>query len=743
MAKKKAAKSRMRKKFLRYFWGLFTFSVLFVVALITSIIIGIFGKLPSTEKLENPASRLALATEVISVDGVILGKYFNENRSFVEYDDLSLSLTKALISTEDVRYYQHSGIDWKGTSSIPLYLLRGKKKGASTITQQLAKNLFPRKKFDNIFIIIIRKLKEWIIAIRLERFYTKEEIITMYLNTVDFGSNSYGIKSASKTYFNKEPGELNVQEAATLIGVLKATSTFNPKLNPENSKERRNVVLSQMKKYGEITKQEYDSVSKLPIELNYRVESHNRGLARYFREYLRIYLNDWCKENNIDLYSSGLKIYTTIDSRMQTYAEHASRKHLSQLQEEFFKHKRNNTKAPFDWRMTDKQIEQVMHQALKRSDRYRDLKKLDLSFDEILKVFNIPVKMRIFAYKGDIDTILSPMDSIKYYKYFLNPGFMAMETQSGHIVAWVGGIEYRYFKYDHVNVHAKRQVGSTFKPFVYTTAIMNGYSPCLKVPNMPVIFPEFDNWKPKNADGKYGEMKSLQWGLANSVNCITAWVIKQVGAEATVQLARKMGITSHIDPYPSICLGTYDISVIEMISALNTYTNKGVWVEPIFITKIEDRNGYVLKEFVPREVEVLDEPTNYVMLDMLMNVVNRGTANRLRYRYGFTNQIAAKTGTTQNNSDGWFIGMTPQITAGGWVGAEDRGVHFNSTALGQGANMTLPIWAYFMQQVYADSTLNIKKINFVKPEEDLPVEIECYKYKDESDLEFKEFDKPF
>ena len=444
----------------------------------------------------------------------------------------------------------------------------------------------------------------------------------MYLNTVDFGSNSYGIKSASRTFFNKPPIDLKVEEAATLIGLLKATQYFSPIYNYDNSVKRRNIVLKQMMKYNFIPRTQFNSICKLPIKLDYSVESQNQGIARYFREFLRMELAGWCEENGYDIYTSGLRIYTTINSKMQRYAEEAVREQLKSLQKTFYEHWKNWKNAPFDYRMTKKEINQLMESSIKRTDRYRVLKAGGATWDQIIANFNTPVKMKVFTYDHEEIRTMTPYDSIKYYKFFLNPGFMAMDPATGHIKAWVGGIDYKYFKYDHVNKNAKRQVGSTFKPFVYTTAIMNGYSPCLKVPNVPVVFPEFNNWQPKNSDGKYGGMITLQGGLAESNNCVTSWIIKQIGAKAVVELAKKMGIESQMDPYPSIALGTPDISVYEMVGAFNTFANKGVWVEPSYITRIEDKNGNILKQVVPREVEVLDAAYDYVMVTMLMNVVN-------------------------------------------------------------------------------------------------------------------------
>ncbi len=729
--KKKKTKSKKisYKKYTKIIWAIFLFFIILFSSFIFSISAGWIGELPSTTKLENPET--PLATEIYSSDSVLIGKFFNENRSSVSFDELSPYIINALIATEDIRFYKHSGIDWKGVSAIPLYLIKNETRGASTITQQLAKNLFPRESFATIPEIIVRKLKEWIIAIRLEKFYTKDEIITMYLNTVDFGSNAFGIKSASKTYFSKYPIDITMDEAAILVGLLKATSYYNPRINPENSKKRRNTVLSQMLKYNYISEEEFDSTKSLPIKLSYEVSSQNIGIARYFRGHVRMYLKDWCKENNIDLYGDGLKIYTTIDSRMQKYAEASVTEHMKDLQATFYKHWKGVYNAPFGWKLSKENVEKLMRISMRRTDRYRILKATGMSWDSIYDNFQQVQKMQVFTYDGRKDTILSPYDSIFYYKWFLNPGFMAMDSKSGEIRAWVGGIDFRFFKYDHVNKKAKRQVGSTFKPFVYSTAIENGYSPCLKIPNVPTVFPDFDNWKPQNSDGKYGGMLRMEEGLAQSNNCITAWLIKRVTPEAVLEKAGAMGIdTSNIKPYPSIALGTPDISVYEMVGAFNTFTNNGVWIEPTIIRRIEDKNGNIIKRYVPREIEVFDETHNYVILNMLKKVstMRGGTAVRLRFRYNFTNEIAAKTGTTQNNSDGWFLGAVPDLTAGCWVGAEDRSAHFRSTHLGQGANMALPIWALFMQKVYKDSTLNISKEPFEKPEEELPYEIDCKKY---------------
>ena len=711
----------------KLFWKVIIYGILIFVLLIASVGFGLFGELPSFRDLENPKSNLA--TEVISSDGNILGTYFIQNRSNAKYKDLSPNLVNALIATEDVRFYKHSGVDLKGTFAIIFYSAIGKKRGSSTITQQLAKNLFPRKK-QNIFNIGIIKLKEWLTAIKIERNYTKEEIITMYFNTVDFGSNSYGIKAASKTYFSKTPNKLSIDESALLVGILKGTTVFSPIKNPERAIKRRNVVLEQMEKYGFISEAELIENNSKELNLQFQSPDHNQGSATYFREYVRQEVTAWCKENKkadgetYDIYRDGLKIYTTIDSRMQAYAEAAVKEHLTYLQAEFYKHWKGKT----PWgENTD-----IISTSMRRSDRYQQLKEEGTAESEIKKIFDTPIKMTLFSWAGDIDTTLSPIDSIKYYKWYLRSSFMSMDPHNGAIKAWVGGPNYEYFKYDQVKM-GKRQVGSTFKPFVYTVAMDNGWSPCYEAPNLPIVFEDFDNWSPKNSDGKQGGMMTLRNGLANSVNLITAYMMKQVGPQAVVNVAKKMGITSDIPAYPSICLGTADVSLYEMVGAYSTYANKGVWTEPVYISRIEDKNGNVLYEKIPRKVDALSEQTAYLMLFMLRGVIDKGTGLRLRGpRYRFTNPIAGKTGTTQENSDGWFIGITPDLVSGVWTGAEDRSVHFRSTNLGEGANTALPIWALYMKKVYADATLKISKGDFIAPAGGLDVEIDCDKFKKQS-----------
>jgi penicillin-binding protein 1A len=714
-------------KYVRNFWKIILFGFLFFALLIASVGFGLFGTLPSFRDLENPKSNLA--SEVISSDQAVLGTYYVQNRSNARFKDLSPNLVNALIATEDVRFYQHSGIDLRGTFAIIFYNAIGKKRGSSTISQQLAKNLFPRQR-SNMWTIGIIKLKEWLTALKIERNYTKEEIITMYFNTVDFGNNSYGIKSAAKTYFNTTPDKLSIEQAALLVGILKGTSYFSPVRNPERALNRRNIVLDQMNKYGYLDDKEYAELKEKPLELKYQNPDHNQGMATYFREYLRLELTQWCKENkkpdgtNYDLYRDGLKIYTTINSRMQGYAEQAVKDHLTYLQGEFF----NHWKGRVPWGKN----EDIIVQALKRSERYLDMRESGASQDSIEKAFNTPVPMTIFSWKGDIDTVMSPLDSIKYYKWFLRSSFMSMDPQTGQIKAWVGGPNYEYFKYDQVKM-GKRQVGSTFKPFVYTVAMDNGWSPCYEAPNLPVVFEDYNNWSPKNSDHKEGGMMTLRMGLANSVNLITAYLMKQIGPQAVVNVAHKMGITSELPPYPSIALGTADVSLYDMVGAYSTYANKGVWTEPVYLMRIEDKNGNVLFEKVPKRVDALSEQTAYLMLYMMKGVTDLGTGRRIRGpRYRIPYPIAGKTGTTQDNSDGWYIGITPNLVSGVWTGAEDRIVHFRSTNLGEGANTAIPIWAMFMKKVYDDPTIKISKGDFEAPKGGLSVEIDCDKYKQQN-----------
>jgi len=741
LKKKKVDKPKDNNKsvnrIIKFLWLGFFGGLVFVSLLFTAISIGWLGFMPSFEELENPKSNLA--SEIYSADQVLIGKYFIENRSNVHFDELSPNLVEALIATEDARFYEHSGVDLRALLRVLKGIVTGHRAGGgSTITQQLAKNLFPREKVSKLG-VAVQKFKEWVIATKLEYNYTKDEIMAMYLNTVTFGANTFGIKTASKTFFGKLPIDLNRQEASMLVGLLKAPSYYNPKRNPKHAMRRRSVVLNQQMKYNFITEEEYDSLKVLPIDLsNYHRVDHKDGLAPYFREYLRTKMKKWCSTHfkadgePYNLYRDGLRIYTTINSKMQRYAEEAVREHLGgDLQPTFFKHwanKKRYPNAPF-FRINKKEKERIIFNAVKRSNRYYRLNKAGLSKDSIMKIFNEPAEMSVFSWRGDIDTIMKPIDSVLYYKYFLQTGMMSVEPSTGFVRAYVGGIDFHHFQYDHVT-KGKRQVGSTFKPFVYASAMQEkGYTPCYKVPNVPVTFdmpPGQPDYTPKNSDDdREGEMVTLKWALANSVNYISAFLINKVKPAKVISLARNMGVTSDIEPVPSICLGTPSISVYEMVGAIATFPNGGQYQKPIFITRIEDKNGNIIETFKSIPTDALDERTSYLMLDLMKGVVESGTGVRLRYRYKFTNPIAGKTGTTDNNSDGWFMGLTPNLVSGVWVGAEDRSVHFRSTHYGQGANMALPIWALYMKKIYADSTLNISQGDFERPASVKDEDINC------------------
>lgn len=738
----KSSNDKNKPKVMNYllkFWLIVAGFFAFVVLLFYGVANEWFGAMPSFEELENP--RHNLASEIISVDGRIIGTYFIENRSNVTYREISPNLINALKAIEDIRFEEHSGIDERALARVFFGVITGNRKGGgSTLTQQLAKNLFPRGRL-NKFQLVIRKFQEWVTAVKLETYYSKEEIIAMYLNTVPFGHNAYGIKSAAATFFGKSPDSLNIEESALMAGVVNAPTRYSPIRNPERSLARRNLVLSQMEKYEFITDAQFDSISLLPLGVSkFSVLDHNQGLATYFREYLRMQMKDWCATHYkadgepYNLYKDGLKIYTTIDSRMQQYAEEAVQEHLANdLQPSFFTHWKGYTNAPFVFEEEDEEaeIEKIMKQAVRRSERYRRLRNQGMEMDSIMLIFNTPTEMRVFKWDGPIDTIMTPMDSILYYKYFLQAGLMAMDPHSGQVRAYVGGIDYRYFQFDHVT-QGKRQVGSTFKPFLYTLAMQEGeYSPCYKVPNISYSV-ELDDgtyWTPRNSsDDRVGEEVTLKWALANSNNWISAYLIKRFSPQSVANMAHQMGVTSDIPAVPAIALGTPDLSLYEMVGAMNTFSNKGVYVKPIFITKIEDKNGNLLDRFVPEKREAMDEITAYKMIELMKGVVESGTSIRLRYKYGFDNPIAGKTGTTQNQSDGWFMGITPQLTSGVWVGAEDRSVHFRSLTLGQGANMALPIWALFMKKVYDDPELGIGKGDFEKPLKDLSIEFDCERY---------------
>jgi penicillin-binding protein 1A len=718
------------KSFLKIFWGFIAGSVLLFLFMLGLAAIGAFGTMPSFDELENPKSELA--TEIFSSDGVLLGKYYFQNRSTSSFEEIPPVIRNTLIATEDIRFYKHSGIDYWGQVRAVLSTMIGNQQGGSTITQQLAKNLFPRPS-GSLFSTILSKFKEWVIAIKLERRYTKDEILNLYLQTVEFSENSFGIKSAARTYFNKTPDSLRVEEGAVLIGMLKGSTYYNPKRNPVNALRRRNTVLGQMEKYQYLTLEQFDSLKKLPISLSYISPDHNEGLATYFREYLRQELNNWCRQHpkpdgsQYNLYKDGLRVYTTINSKMQHYAEESVQKHMKDLQQQFYQSYKNST----PWGKSPKYIDDAM----KQSARWAKMKHAGADDASIVRAFKTKVSMTVFSYKGEIDTVMSPYDSLKYYKFFLQCGFMAMDPSTGYVLAWVGGINHHYFQYDHVNENAKRQVGSTIKPILYTVAIDNGYSPCFQVPNERVVFPQFQNWSPENSDNKYGGILTLYQGLANSVNVVSAYLMKQIGPQPMIEMARRMGISSKLDPYPSLCLGVPDISVYEMTSAYSTFANKGTSSRPQYLLRITDNRGSILQEFTSRHTEVVSDQVAYVMVKMLQNVVKFGTAQRLHSRYGIHAETGGKTGTTQNNTDGWFMGITPQIVAGCWVGGDDRIIRFKSMFYGQGASMALPVYAYFMKDCYADKSLNISAAAHFTPPENgtTTIETDCGRYKENSE----------
>lgn len=721
--------------YIKKIWRGYLIFLALLLAFFVSLSAGLLGEMPTFEDLENPRSNLA--SQIISSDGKVLGTYYIQNRSNIHFSELSPPVIKALIATEDARFQEHAGIDLKALFRVSFGVLTGRHTGGgSTITQQLAKNLFPRGENLSLPAFILRKFKEWVTAVKLERNYTKEEILAMYLNTVDFGSQAFGIKSASNTFFNKEPHQLNTQEAATFVAILNAPTWYSPVRNPARALQRRNLVLSQMERYEYLTQRETDSISALPLDMShFRLMDHRSGLATYFREVLRGELTKWCAEHYksdgspYNIYKDGLRIYTTIHSRMQEYAEQAVAQHMrSELQPAFFRHWKGHKRAPFGNDLTDDEIRKIYDDAMKRSDRYIKMRQAGISKDSIQRAFETKTRMKVFSWKGEIDTLMSPLDSIRYSFFFLRAGLMSMEPHTGFVRAYVGGIDYRHFKYDHVKI-AKRQVGSTFKPFLYTLAMQEGgFSPCTTVPNVPVSFELYDGsiWTPKNSDdAREGQMVTLKWALANSVNYISAFLMKRYSPEAVIKIARKMGVTSDIPAVPSICLGTPEISLYEMTGAFNTFANRGVWVEPLMLTRIEDKSGNVLESYIPRKEEAVSEQTAYLMLELMKGVVQSGTGVRLRYKYKFDNPIAGKTGTTQNQSDGWFIGITPQLTTGIWVGGELRGIRFRSISLGQGASMALPVWAHYMKRVYEDPSLGIRKDDFERPAGPLNYELNC------------------
>jgi len=743
--KKKTRKQQESPRAIRNLWIVFGGFLLLLVLFFFCVAKGVFGTMPTFDELENP--RTNLATEIISADGKLLGSYYVENRSNVRYAELSHYMPEALISIEDERFTEHSGIDERALLRVAFGLLTGRKKGGgSTITQQLAKNLFPRGENLSKPQLVLRKFQEWITATKLEHNYSKEEIIAMYLNTVAFGHNAFGIRSAASTFFDKKPSEMNIEECALMAGVVNAPTRYSPVRNPERSMGRRNLVLQKMADNGFITQAECDSISLIPIDMtHFSIKDHNSGQATYFREFLRGELNEWAKNTKradgtpYNIYRDGLRIYTTIDSRMQRYAEEAVKEFMGkELQPMFYKHWKGQKNAPFS-NVTADEIDHILLTSMKRTDRYRSLKNEGMPEDSIRAEFDRPVRMTVFSWDGPIDTVMTPMDSIRYYKWFLQASLVSIESHTGHVKAYVGGLDYRFFKYDHVT-QARRQVGSTFKPFLYSLAMQEGeYTPCTRIPNIPYNIQLEDGkfWSPGNSGGRVGEEITLKYALAQSNNWISAYLMNRFGPNAVIAQARRMGVESPIDAVPAICLGVCDLKLIEMVGAMSTFANQGVYIKPMFITRIEDKNGNVIQRFSPEESEAMSELTAYKMIELMKGVVQSGTGIRLRSTYGFTNPVAGKTGTTQKNSDGYFMGITPDLTTGVWVGAEDRSVHFRSTKLGQGSHTALPIWALYMKKVYADKGLNISKGDFEKPYiPGVDLNFDCDRYDNDEGVEY-------
>ena len=762
--KKRVKKKRPYRKSIQLIWAIFILGIFGIFFLFGGAALGWYGPMPDLQQLENPNTNLA--SQIISSDGTILGKYyFNDNRTPITFEELSKNMVDALISTEDERFYDHVGIDWKGTLRAFVYL--GKRGGASTITQQLARQIFVGVRSRNKMKTVLQKAQEWVIAIQLEQRYTKKEILAMYLNKYDFGYQADGVQSAAKIFFNKTPQTLNIEESATLVGMLKNSSLFNPIRRPEKVKERRNTVFQQMVRNELITSEVSDSLSALPLVITYTPESHREGLATYFRAYLKEFMDGWIKANpkpdgtEHNLYRDGLRILTTIDSRMQKLGEEAVMAHMKNLQSEFYKQntQRANPTAPFlDLRSGE--IDTLVLRTAYRSERWRKMKLAGFEEEKIKKTFKEKVPMRIFSWKGERDTVMSPIDSIRYYKYFLRASMMSMEPQSGHVKAWVGGFNYKHFQYDQVK-QGRRQIGSTFKPFLYATAIDQlKLSPCDSLPDAlfciePMKHGNVDAWCPKNSGDKYGRTRTLKNALANSVNTVSARLMDLVGPRPVINLARKMGITSYIPAVPSIALGTPDISLFEMVGAYSTFVNQGIYVKPVMVTRIEDKNGRALYEVIPETQDVLSQEVAYVSVDLMKGVTKHGSGARLRhsglektsyiyekiitgYPYVFENPIAGKTGTTQNQSDGWFMGMVPNLATGVWVGGEDRSIHFKEIAFGQGATMALPIWGSYMKSLYDRPELGISKEDFVSPE-NLSIPLDCG---DIINLDKKEKPKP-
>ncbi|MBP7027691.1 MAG: transglycosylase domain-containing protein [Bacteroidales bacterium] len=738
------------RKNIIWFWVIISLPAVFLLTLFLLISANRLGPIPSFEELENPDN--SLAAEVYSEDNVLLGKFYIQNRTWTDYEDISPYVIDALIATEDIRFHRHSGIDFRGLARVLVktIMLGQNTGGGSTITQQLAKNLFLPRDLSNDPAIVrasklaVSKFKEWQTAVKLERSYTKEEIITMYLNVFDFIYNAVGINSAARIYFNTTPDSLNIEQSAMLVGMLKNSVAYNPLRNEESALKRRNVVISQMERYGYISRALADSVSQLPLGLDLREDSHNTGPATYFREYIRSTMNSkepqrdrffsddaynealwrwqndplygWCYKNTkpdgspYNIYRDGLRIYTTLNSKMQTYAEEALAEHLSKnLQPVFDKRARNYRNPPYSNDLSTAQVNQIMARSVRQSDRYQSMRRAGVPEDSITLAFNTPVPMKLFSWQGERDTVMTPLDSIRYYKFFVRSSFMAMDPHTGHVKAYIGGPDFRYFKYDAVT-QQKKQVGSTIKPFLYTLAMQDGYSPCYEVENIERTFEVNDTiWRPRSSGPEeyHGKMVTLKWGLAQSENYISAWLMKQFSPQSVVDIMHRMGIRSYIDPVVSIFLGTSDLSVEEMVGAYGTFVNKGVYTRPLYVTRIEDRNGNVISTFTPFIDEVISEDDAYLMTSLLQGVVSSGTAVRLRLTYKLTNQMGGKTGTTQNHSNGWFMGVMPDLVAGVWTGWEDQAIHFEDLSMGQGANMALPVFGIFMQKLLADKDFSV------------------------------------
>jgi penicillin-binding protein 1A len=739
--------AEVKKKIILSFWALYAVTLVVIIVLFVGIANGSIGYMPAVEQLANPIDKYA--SVVISSDGKTLGSYgqSKDNRIFVDYKDLSPDLVKALIATEDIRFSRHSGIDIHGLLRALVkrgLLMQKSGGGGSTITQQLAKQLYSPGA-ANIIERMLQKPIEWVIAVKLERYYTKEEIINLYLNKFDFLYNAVGIQSASHVYFSTSPKGLKTEEAATLIGMCKNPSYYNPVRHADRTRQRRNVVLAQMEKARYITVRERDSLAALPLNLHFSKMDHKEGPAPYFREYLRMMMTaqkpdisnypaswqkpkfredslawennplyGWCNKNKktdgsyYNVYTDGLKIYTSINSKMQRYAEEAVREHIGQaLQPAFSAEKQGRSYAPFSRHLSPEEINDILNRSMQQTDRYREMKRAKISEAEIKKEFLKPVEMTVFSWNGPIDTILSPLDSIRYYKMFLRTAFMSMDAHTGHVKAYVGGIDYNNFQYDMVT-GGRRQVGSTMKPFLYSLAMIEGINPCDRMLHVQqqLIDENGRPWIPRNADQKHiGEMVTIQWGLQNSSNWVTAYLMKQLSPYTLVRLLHSFGMTGYIDPVISLALGTPDISVSEMVGGYSTFANRGIRVEPLYVTRIEDPYGNTVASFNPQMHEVLPEDATYKMLHMLRSVMDGGTGSRVRYRYNLRAPMGGKTGTTQNHSDGWFMAFTPSLVSGCWVGGEDRSIHFDRMTEGQGATLALPIYALYMQKVYADPTL--------------------------------------